>query len=72
MRWLQTQNKVKEMAKILAKVAKSNGKTLPSSVHEALQNNIKVYNNVPQTVIILLNTNFLIETTMKTISKSKL
>lgn len=37
MRWLQTQNRIEEMAKILAKVAKSNGKALPSNVTEALK-----------------------------------
>jgi len=36
MRWLQTQNRIEEMAKVLSKVAKSNGKTLPPSVKEAL------------------------------------
>ncbi|KAF0767385.1 solute carrier family 22 member 21-like [Aphis craccivora] len=36
MRWLQTQNRIEEMANVLSKVAKSNGKTLPASVKEAL------------------------------------
>jgi hypothetical protein len=36
MRWLQTQNRIEEMAGILSKIAKSNGKTLPSSVKDAL------------------------------------
>jgi OCT family organic cation transporter-like MFS transporter 4/5 len=32
MRWLQTQNRIEEMADVLSKIAKSNGKTLPSSL----------------------------------------
>ncbi|XP_025209233.1 solute carrier family 22 member 21-like isoform X1 [Melanaphis sacchari] len=36
MRWLQTQNRIEDMANVLSKIAKSNGKTLPSSVKEAL------------------------------------
>ncbi|XP_027853755.2 solute carrier family 22 member 21-like isoform X2 [Aphis gossypii] len=36
MRWLQTQNRIEEMANVLSKVAKSNGKILPASVKEAL------------------------------------
>ncbi|XP_022167888.1 solute carrier family 22 member 21-like isoform X1 [Myzus persicae] len=45
MRWLQTQNRIEEMAKVLSKVAKSNGKTLPSSVKEALIANTKANAN---------------------------
>jgi len=36
LRWLQTKNRIEEMAKILSKIAKSNGNTLPPSVNEAL------------------------------------
>ncbi|XP_060880528.1 solute carrier family 22 member 21-like isoform X1 [Metopolophium dirhodum] len=45
MRWLQTQNRIEEMAKVLSKVAESNGKTLPSSVKEALIANTKANAN---------------------------
>lgn len=54
MRWLQTQNRIEEMSKILSKVAKSNGKSLPPSVQEALMTNAKVNNNACQTVIIYI------------------
>lgn len=37
MRWLQTQNRLEEMTETLSKVAKSNGKALPSNVVEALR-----------------------------------
>ncbi|XP_050535666.1 solute carrier family 22 member 4-like isoform X2 [Daktulosphaira vitifoliae] len=46
MRWLQTQNRIEEMAEILAKIAKSNGKTMPASVKEALLTNPKSNNNL--------------------------
>ncbi|CAI6355684.1 unnamed protein product [Macrosiphum euphorbiae] len=36
LRWLQTKNRIEEMAKILSKIAESNGNTLPPSVNEAL------------------------------------
>lgn len=45
MRWLQTQNRIEEMAKILTKVAESNGKTLPNSVKEALHANAQIKNS---------------------------
>lgn len=51
MRWLQTQNRIEEMAKILSKVAKSNGKALPSSVKEALLANTKIDNKASKLVI---------------------
>lgn len=54
MRWLQTQNRIEEMAKILSKVAKSNGKTLPSSVKEALIANAKANNDASKTVKIMM------------------
>jgi len=50
MRWLQTQNRIEEMAKVLSKVAKSNGKTLPSSVKEALIANTKANANATNEV----------------------
>lgn len=46
MRWLQTQNRIEEMAEVLAKIAKSNGKTMPASVKEALLTNPKSNNNL--------------------------
>ncbi|VVC33623.1 Sugar transporter, conserved site,Major facilitator superfamily domain,Major facilitator, sugar [Cinara cedri] len=46
MRWLQTQNRIEEMTKILSKVAKSNGKALPPSVREALASNPSINNNL--------------------------
>lgn len=45
MRWLQTQNRIEEMSKILTKVAKSNGKALPNSVEEALRANTQIKSN---------------------------
>lgn len=51
MRWLQTQNQIDEMVKILSKVAKSNGETLPTSVKEALLINTKDINNITKSVI---------------------
>lgn len=51
MRWLQTQNRIEEMSKILSKVAKSNGKTLPPSVKEALLANPIINNNASKMVI---------------------
>ncbi|XP_050436536.1 solute carrier family 22 member 21-like isoform X2 [Adelges cooleyi] len=50
MRWLQTQNRIEEMANILAKIAKSNGKTMPVSVKEALLNDPKSNNNQDENV----------------------
>lgn len=50
MRWLQTQNRIEEMAKILSKVAESNGETLPSSIKEALIIKNKAINNTTLTV----------------------
>lgn len=55
MRWLQTQNRIEEMAKILTKVAKSNGKTLPPSVKEALVAHSQSINNPSKQVIINLD-----------------
>lgn len=54
MRWLQTQNRIEEMANILSKVAKSNGKTLPSSVKEALIENAKANNDASKMVKIMV------------------
>lgn len=47
-RWLQTQNRIEEMTKILSKVAKSNGKVLPDGIEETLtlSANIQLQNNV--------------------------
>jgi len=53
MRWLQTQNRIEEMANVLSKVAKSNGKTLPSSVKEALIANTKANADATNSVMII-------------------
>lgn len=50
MRWLQTQNRIEEMAKILTKVANSNGKTLPNSIKDALVTNGTANNNASKMV----------------------
>ncbi|XP_025421175.1 solute carrier family 22 member 21-like isoform X2 [Sipha flava] len=50
MRWLQTQNRIEEMADVLSKIAKSNGKTLPSNlgpVKDALIVNAQI-NKMPE------------------------
>ncbi|XP_025207541.1 solute carrier family 22 member 21-like [Melanaphis sacchari] len=49
LRWLQTENRVEEVAKVLSKIAKSNGKTLPDCVKEALIVNTKSKGNVTDT-----------------------
>lgn len=53
MRWLQTQNRIEEMANVLSKVAKSNGKTLPASVKEALIANSIANANTTNSVMII-------------------
>ncbi|CAH1732788.1 solute carrier family 22 member 21-like isoform X2 [Aphis gossypii] len=45
LRWLQTENRVAEVAKVLSKVAESNGKTIPDCVKDALVVNIKANGN---------------------------
>uniref|UniRef100_A0A2S2PLV9 Solute carrier family 22 member 21 n=1 Tax=Schizaphis graminum TaxID=13262 RepID=A0A2S2PLV9_SCHGA len=49
LRWLQTENQIEEVANVLSKVAKSNGKTLPACVKEALVANTKAKANVTDT-----------------------
>jgi len=53
MRWLQTQNRIEEMANVLSKVAKSNGKILPASVKEALIANSIANANSTNSVMII-------------------
>lgn len=53
LRWLQTENRVGEVAKILSKVAESNGKTIPDCVKDALVVSTKDNGNVTDTVIII-------------------